>query len=126
MTTEPITMDTDDETEIDEPTLCELCDAELPDDHDADEYGDVCQACYAEDHFHCLSCESDYELEEQSDRNKSLCVSCQEAKDEEIAQERLDAAKEAAQEALDAILDGDDIDVIKRAVKALKKLRPPQ
>src|SRR5271168_152544 len=87
---------TDDEIETEEPTLCETCEAELPDDHDGDEYGDQCQACYARTHFHCLECECDYELEEQSPKNKSLCQSCQETKDEEIAQERLDAAKEAA------------------------------
>ena len=120
MTTEPITMETEDE--IDEPTLCETCQAELADDHDADEYGDQCQACYASTHFHCLECDSDYELEDQSPKNKSLCLSCQETKDEEIAQERLDSAKEAARDALEAILDTEDVDVIRKALAALKRL----
>jgi hypothetical protein len=108
----------------DEPMLCENCNATLPDDHDADEYGDQCQPCYARTHFHCLDCESDYELDEQSPKNKALCVGCQETKDEEIAQERLDAAKESAQELLDAIIDSDDLDTILKAVASLKRLQP--
>jgi hypothetical protein len=112
----------EDETETEEPMLCETCSAVLTDAEIDDFGGDTCQACYAKTHFHCLACESDCELDDQSPRNKSLCLSCQESKDEEIAGERLTAAKEAAQEAFDAILDGDDLDVVLKAVAALRRL----
>ena len=60
----------------------------------------------------------------RSQDDPTLCESCGDTKDEEIVQERLDAAKEAAQEAFDAILDPDDLAVIAKALAALKHLQP--
>jgi hypothetical protein len=123
-TTDDADFELDPETDDDDACTCITCSAVLPDDHDDDSYGEECQACYAKGHFYCVECESDYELEERSPKNKALCLDCQQAKDDEIAQERLDAAKEAAQEAFDALLDTDDLAVITKAVASLKKLAP--
>jgi hypothetical protein len=117
-------LDLDLEPDFDEPTLCETCQAVLGNDHDDSEYGDQCQACYTASHFRCRDCEYDFELEDQSPKNKSLCVSCQESRDEEARQELHDKATGIARDLLEAIIDLDDLDAIKRAVAALKRLQP--
>jgi hypothetical protein len=121
MTTETTT--TDATLEADDDNVYCACGTILA-DSEIDECGEQCTECYAKSHFHCLVCDEDFELDEQSPSNKALCVGCQETRDEEIAQERLDAAKEAAQELLDAILATEDLAVITKALAALKRLAP--
>lgn len=120
MTTETMMIDAT-ETDDDVMCFCDACQIELT-DAEVDEYGgETCEACYAANHFHCAACDEDCETDDQS-TNPALCVSCLEAKEEEEAEERLDAAKTEAQELLDAIVDGGGLDELKAAIKALKRI----
>jgi hypothetical protein len=117
MTTDPIETETDDDTQ--EWTNCDNClDSLTVDDYDAND--GLCAQCLAST-FTCSECE---ERTSAHKTHTTLCESCGDSKEEEIAQERLDAAKEAAQEAFDTILDTDDLAVILKALDVLKKITP--
>jgi hypothetical protein len=114
---------TDDETETDDTewTNCDEClDSVTCADYDAND--GLCAQCLAKT-FVCEECE---ERTSQSDAHKThttLCEGCGDSKAEELATEALDAAKEALQELVDELVGLDDIDVLKRTIKALKRLQ---
>jgi hypothetical protein len=119
MTTEPIETETDDEEDL---ATCDHCGDVIS--QAAYDAGDgLCAGCVATT-FLCEDCSDRTYTEDAHKTHSTLCESCGDTKDEEIAQERLDAAKEAAQEAFDAILDSDDLAVIAKALAALKRLQP--
>jgi hypothetical protein len=101
---------------------CDGCENEITDElYDAND--GLCAKCLAKT-FVCEECQERTARTDAHMTHGSLCEGCGDAKDEEIAEERLTAAKEAAQEAFDAILETGDLAVILKALAALKRLAP--
>jgi hypothetical protein len=111
-----------DQTTKAETVTCDGCEAEIRVDlYDAND--GLCPVCLAET-FVCEDCEGRCHQSDAHPALKTYCQACGDSKEEEIAQERLDAAKKAAQEAFDTILDTDDLTVILKALDVLKKITP--
>jgi hypothetical protein len=106
----------------DEWTNCDEClESVTCDDYGAND--GLCAACLAKT-FVCEECEERTQKTDAHKTHGTLCEGCGDSKEEEIAQERLDAAKDSARETLEAILDLDDLAAALKALAALKKITP--
>jgi recombinational DNA repair protein (RecF pathway) len=123
MTTEILTDEIETDDDAPDMTECDHCGEETSQaQYDASGNG-LCSEC-ASTTFVCVDCEGRTHETDAHATHNDRCEACGDSHAEELHQERLDAAKEAAQEAFDAILDLDDLDVIRKAVAALKRLQP--
>lgn len=103
---------------------CLECGAlELEDD--PENYGiEVCDECWSESHFDCKVCNGEFDNDDMHDKHKGLCCDCG---DEREADERSEEIEELRSEIDDMLSfwDGDDNEVekLRKAVKALKKIK---
>lgn len=108
--------------EGDELIFCDGCGVALT-DTELDECGSVCASCHASAHFTCVDCDGTFENDEASTKCSRRCQSCQESRDDEELEAKVDAARDEARELLEALCDDGDLEKIRKAVAALKRLQ---
>jgi hypothetical protein len=101
--------------------VCDHCDEWLT-EAETLAYECECQACHDERWFTCTECESETETSDRHAKHQTMCESCGGSKEEELREEALDAAKSELDDLLDQVKDTDDQDVLRRAIKSLKRL----
>jgi hypothetical protein len=110
----------EDETEEAETVTCDGCEAEISVDL-YDENDGLCPVCLAET-FVCEGCEGRTHQDDARATVKTCCEACGDSRLETEKAEALEATGEELQELVDTLVGNDDLDVLKRAVQALKGL----
>jgi hypothetical protein len=106
-------------------TPCDDCEEEILDAlYEAnDGRCEACKLLYDTTHFVCVDCGEECEDADRSSAFYARCQSCEDTRAEEAAAEALEAAQSELRELTEALCDGDDIDAIRRAVKALNRIK---